>query len=157
MNGLQLGQLLTYIALGDNRNADDEMVLRFWWDMVGDLDFEDCRAAVRNHRRTSTEYLQPAHVIAGVKDVQRQRRRAQLEADRQVAAIESGPAFNQRTPAQQAYVSEQAARARAEIAEQLAKVAKKWSLPEDVARERPPLLREPEGAFRADLRERGLA
>lgn len=68
MNIGQTAAVLAKVQLVDNRAAEDqELLLREWHDIIGDLDFEDAIAAVREHRRTSTEYLQPAHLVAIVR------------------------------------------------------------------------------------------
>ena len=114
MNGFELGKLVTYITVGDNRQVD-ELTLEFWADMVGHLEYADCKEAVIRHRKSSTDYLQAAHVIAGVAAIEKERRSARLHAQQQMTAIESGPAVFQRTDDQQEHVSNRAAWLRAEL------------------------------------------
>ncbi|QZN86918.1 hypothetical protein [Cellulomonas sp. C5510] len=64
----QTAQLLALIKVGDNRNVD-RTVIAAWHDLVHDLPLDDALEAVRAHRRESTDYLLPAHVIAGVKRI----------------------------------------------------------------------------------------
>ena len=100
--------LLAYIAVIDNRRVD-QVVIGHWQELVGDLDVRDCREAVIEHRKTSTEYLQPAHV-----------RRAAIRLAARRRAMErpaiTAPAAFQRTPDQQAYVEAKAAELRAQLA-----------------------------------------
>lgn len=65
-------RVVALIALGDRRHVDDETLLH-WHDVIGDLDERDALQAVRDHRKTSTEYLMPAHVRAGVRGIRRAR------------------------------------------------------------------------------------
>lgn len=64
----QTAQLLALIRIGDNRTVD-RTVVAAWHDLVHDLPLDDALEAVRAHRRESTDYLLPAHVIAGVKRI----------------------------------------------------------------------------------------
>lgn len=65
MNVAETGKLLALIRVGDNRQVD-QATIAAWHDVVSDLPLADALEAVRQHRRTSTEYLMPAHVRAGV-------------------------------------------------------------------------------------------
>lgn len=49
------------IAEGDNRKIDKTTIV-YWHDLIGDLPFQDTQQAVREHRRTTTEWLMPAHI-----------------------------------------------------------------------------------------------
>lgn len=68
----ETAKVLTLIAVVDRR-AVDEVTIAAWHDLIGHLPFDDACEAVRRHRRTSTEYLLPAHVVAGVRDLRRGR------------------------------------------------------------------------------------
>lgn len=68
----ELARVLAKIQLGDNRQVD-ALVIREWFDTIGDLSFEDSVAAVTLHRRESTAYLLPAHIIANVKRIRADR------------------------------------------------------------------------------------
>lgn len=68
MNLLETGKVLVLVAVVDNRTID-QATIAAWHDLIGALDFTDACEAVRAHRRTSTEYLLPAHVIAGVRGI----------------------------------------------------------------------------------------
>ncbi len=64
----QTAQLLALIKVGDNRTVD-RTTIAAWHDLVQDLPIDDALEAVRVHRRESTDYLMPAHVITGVKRI----------------------------------------------------------------------------------------
>lgn len=72
MNHEDANVLLTQIALGDNRTTDDAVV-DHWRRLLHDIRIEDALEAVATHRRESTEYLQPAHIVRLVRAL-RQRR-----------------------------------------------------------------------------------
>jgi hypothetical protein len=64
--------LLTLIAARDNRSVGQGTALA-WQDDIGDLDFDDCHAAVRCHFRESTDWLMPAHIRRIVKRLRDER------------------------------------------------------------------------------------
>jgi hypothetical protein len=73
MNGQEVGRLLGLIALGDNRKPpktkqEQDALIAWWLDKIGDLDYAACLRAVREHQRESTEYLTAAHIRQRVKD-----------------------------------------------------------------------------------------
>ena len=111
MNLVETTQLLKYINLHDKRQVD-ELVIRDWQDLLGDLDYRACFAAVREHRMTSTAYLLPAHVREGAKRFAQQRR---AEAAVSRPAVESGPASFQRSAAEQDDIRQNIARLRQTI------------------------------------------
>jgi hypothetical protein len=87
----QLATLLARIQVGDNRKVDEVVILE-WDAVVGDLDFDDAIAAVRTHRTESTEYLTPAHVVAGVRKIRALRTRAErIQRSAQQRAIPKAP------------------------------------------------------------------
>lgn len=57
----EMARLLAKIQLGDNRQITT-LVLNDWMETVGDLNYEDAYQAVNHHRRTSTEWVMPAHI-----------------------------------------------------------------------------------------------
>lgn len=60
----EVGRLVTRIAITDNRTIDTTTILD-WEEILPEwLPFDLAMQAIIVHRRTSTEYLQPAHVIA---------------------------------------------------------------------------------------------
>lgn len=111
----QTAGLVAYIARGDSRVSTDSANVAYWHDLVGDLEFVDAYEAVREHRMTSDVMLQPVHVRRGAAAASKRRRAAALDAQRQMTAIESGPAAFQRTGDQQEHVSNRAAWLRAEL------------------------------------------
>jgi hypothetical protein len=68
----EMAKVLAKIQLGDNRQVD-ALVLEEWFDTLGHLSFEDAVEAVRLHRLSSTDWLTPAHVAAGVRKVKADR------------------------------------------------------------------------------------
>lgn len=84
MNLEETDQLLTLIQNVDKRRIDDATVL-VWHEILGDLPFADCVVAVTNHFRESTDYLMPAHIVRGAREIERQR----IRAERERLAIES--------------------------------------------------------------------
>jgi hypothetical protein len=77
MNLVETYDLLTFVAAFDNRKFGDETAVA-WQGLLGDLEIEECREAVRRHFRKSTNYLMPAHVRELVM-VQREERRPRHE------------------------------------------------------------------------------
>ncbi|WP_159573058.1 hypothetical protein [Curtobacterium sp. 18060] len=71
MNKLELSKLLTTFSLVDHRNIDPETV-NAWYDVLGDLDVDFAYEAGVEHFRESTDYLKPAHIVAGAKRLQQQ-------------------------------------------------------------------------------------
>lgn len=68
MTNEQAAKLLAIIAAGDNRSVD-MTTIQVWADALDGLDPDMCLQAVREHRRNSTDYLTPAHVVARVRQV----------------------------------------------------------------------------------------
>lgn len=68
MNIQDTAAVLAKAQLVDNRQIS-ELVIREWHDAIGHLNYADAIEAVTNHRRDSTDYLQPAHVVAGARRV----------------------------------------------------------------------------------------
>lgn len=69
--------VLAKVQLGDNRQVDKATLLE-WFDTAGFLNGQDALEAVRMHRRESTDYLQPAHLIKNVGRIHEQRGRQVL-------------------------------------------------------------------------------
>ncbi|MFP7833103.1 hypothetical protein [Marisediminicola sp. LYQ134] len=59
----QTAQLLARASSVDNRRVEQETVLA-WHEILEPFDYEQLVAALTLHRRTSTEYLVPAHLAA---------------------------------------------------------------------------------------------
>lgn len=72
MNRAEAGQLLGIIALGDNRSTDDAMAV-YWQNLLPDIRIQDALEAVAIHRRESTAWLQPAHIVHLVQKIRAQR------------------------------------------------------------------------------------
>ncbi len=87
MNIAETHDLLTFIAVFDNRRFDDATVLA-WHPIFADVPFDDCRTAVTQHFATSSDYLLPVHIRRGADDLDRERRRIRREAGERLA-IES--------------------------------------------------------------------
>jgi hypothetical protein len=68
----ELKRVLAKIQLGDNRQVD-ALVVREWFDTIGYLPFVESIEAVTLHRRESTAYLLPAHIITNVKRIRADR------------------------------------------------------------------------------------
>jgi hypothetical protein len=80
MNGQEVGRLLGLIALGDNRKPpgtkqEQDAMIAWWLDKVGDLDYADAARAVGDHQRESTEYLTAAHIRQRVQAMRNDRLR----------------------------------------------------------------------------------
>jgi hypothetical protein len=70
----QVGMILAFVSLIDNRNVSDESILA-WYELIKECDFDDAKGAVINHFRTSTEYIRPAHIISGARMLKMERRK----------------------------------------------------------------------------------
>lgn len=66
MNVDQVTALLTRIQVLDNRQVDG-LTIEAWTPLMAHVDYNLAVEAVNIHFQTSSEYLQPAHIIAGVK------------------------------------------------------------------------------------------
>jgi hypothetical protein len=72
MNAAEIGDLLGFAALYDNRKAAEPDILA-WLGAVRDLPYADAREAVAAHYAVSTERIMPGHVRAGVKAIRAER------------------------------------------------------------------------------------
>lgn len=108
MNLTQTHDLLTFIAVYDNRRFDEATVMA-WQLVFADLPFDDCRAAVVHHFATSDAYLLPVHVRLGAKEIDRERRR-QLREEQEAIAAEAQAAdprpLKDRSPEIQSFVTQ---------------------------------------------------
>jgi hypothetical protein len=78
-----MARLLTIAAAIDHRDLSGvagKAAVAAWMQAIGDLEYEECVEALGMHRRSSTEYLQPAHVARLVFDVVRPERAAAVAA-----------------------------------------------------------------------------
>lgn len=69
----QTGKLLLRIQIGDNRIVNDAVVLDWFHILDGHVTFVDAMNAVSVHRRESTDYLVPAHIIQIAKRLREER------------------------------------------------------------------------------------
>jgi hypothetical protein len=92
MNLAETADLLTLIAKYDNRRVDDATVIA-WREVLADLAFSDCRAAVVRHFGLSDAYLMPVHVRRGAVDLRNRRR----EADDRRRLLEGDPTRRDRS------------------------------------------------------------
>jgi hypothetical protein len=69
-----VARLLAACAMYDFRPVETADAAA-WFQVVGDLDYDDAMEAVRVHYGQSTERMMPAHVRAGVKLIRDERRR----------------------------------------------------------------------------------
>lgn len=65
MNRAETGGLLALCVAFDRRTVGDADILA-WHEVLNDLPFEDCKAAVMDHFRSSKEWLMPADIRATV-------------------------------------------------------------------------------------------
>lgn len=84
MTPVETAQILTLISQYNGMPVDKARALA-WHDMIGELDYDDAVEAVKAHFRISTDWLQPGHLIAGVKAIIAERRAVCRRAE----AIES--------------------------------------------------------------------
>ena len=72
MNAAEIGDLLGFAALYDNRKAADPDVMA-WLKAIGDLPYADAEAAVAAHYGETTERIMPGHIRTRVKAMRRER------------------------------------------------------------------------------------
>lgn len=72
MEKSETAKILAKAALIDNRRIDRETV-EAWHEVIGHVDYDVAMAALTIHRRTSSEYLLPAHIIANLRKAREQR------------------------------------------------------------------------------------
>jgi hypothetical protein len=72
VNAAEIGDLLGFAALYDNRKASDPDVMA-WLKAIGDLPYADCEAAIAAHYGDSTERVMPGHIRTRVKAVRAER------------------------------------------------------------------------------------
>ena len=61
----ELTMLLARIQVIDNRQVD-QLTIEAWTPLMGDVPYDGAVQAVNDHFRTSTAYLQPAHIVQAV-------------------------------------------------------------------------------------------
>lgn len=72
MNAEETGRVLAKCASYDNRKIGDADVIA-WYQVLSDLPYSDCIAAVIGHYTDSPERIMPAHVRGRVKAIRRDR------------------------------------------------------------------------------------
>jgi hypothetical protein len=85
MNLAEVNDLLTLAATLDNRRFDDATVYA-WHEILGDLPFVDCRAAIFAHFAEQSDYLMPVHIRRLALEAERMRRRTERLAIEQAEA-----------------------------------------------------------------------
>lgn len=85
MNLAEVNDLLILASTLDNRRFDDATVMA-WHEILGDLVYADCRAAVYAHFADQSDYLMPVHIRRRALDLERSRRR---DARLAIAAAEA--------------------------------------------------------------------
>jgi hypothetical protein len=68
----ETAQLLAKAALVDNRQVAPETVLA-WHEAIGGISYDVALEALTRHRRTSSDYLMPAHILNHAKTVNAER------------------------------------------------------------------------------------
>jgi len=72
VNAAETGELLAKCASYDRRKTADGDVIA-WLQVLGDLPYADCEAAVIAHYSETAEWIMPAHVRHRVREAQLQR------------------------------------------------------------------------------------
>jgi pyruvate/2-oxoglutarate dehydrogenase complex dihydrolipoamide acyltransferase (E2) component len=68
VNLIETDQLLTIVQnLTGRKDPFDDATIIVWQQILADLDYTDAVQAVAAHFRESTDYLLPAHIVAGVR------------------------------------------------------------------------------------------
>lgn len=62
----QFGVLMMKASALSGRQFD-AVVVEAWYDVLGEYDYEDAVRALNRHFRNSDEYLQPVHIIRGIR------------------------------------------------------------------------------------------
>jgi hypothetical protein len=73
VNFAETGKLLAYIGAVDRRIPGDAEIMA-WQELFADVEnLDDALDAVREHRRTSTDWILPAHILGPVQKVRDKR------------------------------------------------------------------------------------
>lgn len=92
MNQSETAQILTLISQYNGMTVDKARALA-WHDMIGDLGYNDVVEAVKHHFRTSKEWVQPGHLLDGVKALQAARDARQISVRRVVVEDPELPGY----------------------------------------------------------------
>ena len=94
MQKSEVAQLLAKAALIDNRRIDAATV-EAWHEVIGHVPYDVALTALTIHRRTSSEYLMPAHIIANLRKARDQQA---VEANRMRALDPPKPSPRTKMP-----------------------------------------------------------
>lgn len=72
MNRSDTAKVLAKMTAYDRRTVGLADVAA-WHEIIGDLDYDDCLAAVRDHYTNSREWCMPADIVKAVKAIRRER------------------------------------------------------------------------------------
>jgi hypothetical protein len=72
MSAEDMGRLLAKCASYDRRKVGEADIIA-WLQVLGDLAYDDCAAAVIAHYGETTDWIMPAHVRSRVREIRRQR------------------------------------------------------------------------------------
>lgn len=72
----------------------DEATIQAWWEILSHLDFRDAMNGLIQHRRESTEYLMPAHIIKQARKAKRERERSEKRSEPLAIATRTAPPAN---------------------------------------------------------------
>lgn len=61
---------LLAIASGFDNRKPDRDTPAFWAETLADVDYDDARAVIVAHFHESTEWLMPAHIVKGVREIE---------------------------------------------------------------------------------------
>ena len=76
----EVSVLLGKASLVDSRVVD-EATVQAWWEILSHLDFRDAMNGLIQHRRESTEYLMPAHIVKQARKAKRERERQEKRSE----------------------------------------------------------------------------
>jgi hypothetical protein len=97
MNKVEVAKLMTRASAMDNRIVTEEKV-EAWFEVLHSVPYEFAVQAVNNHFKESTDYLLPAHIVAGARHARDRRERDQ----RLRAALDPGSQRNLQLEASEA-------------------------------------------------------
>lgn len=82
MNHREVAAFIAVASAIDSRKSGD-LVVNAWHDAIGQYEAAEALAALSHHRKTSTEYLMPAHII---RIIEENRRRTWLRRGRAIGS-----------------------------------------------------------------------
>lgn len=87
MRKAEVAKLLTLVSTFDSRTVGIDTV-EAWHTILEHVDATEAATVVRNHFATTTDYLMPAHIVAGVRRLSGPRR---LSSDASMYCIHNYP------------------------------------------------------------------